>query len=151
MDKEILEDDAISIDRIDIVGDSDIIGIAESEDTGGVPTDDDRKQISSIESLKTGNIISQVFNLIAQFKEKDYWELNTTEINSLNKTCPKILPDAIIKHAGIIGCVLSLIGIILKRIKLDRQDKEDEDLPQLITDESEQISEGESLVGGRSG
>ena len=150
MDEEKSQDAVIGIDRIDPVGGDVPVIIEDTTTAGDTGNADSAEPFSESVTLKTGNLLSKVFNLIAQFREKDYWELNTTEINSLNKTCPKILPAQIVKHAGIIGCVLSLIGIILKRIKLEREDKEVDETPQLIT-EDEYLKPETGLTGGRSG
>ena len=89
------------------------------------------------------------FNLISQIRNKTYWQLEKDEVKSLNNTCPKILPQQLIKHSGLIGCVLSLLGMIVKRIKLEQKDSNEELLIEdklVVKDE-----EKKELTGGRSG
>ena len=122
MDNEKVEDDVVAIDRIDATGIADVVPIEDSRSG----TYDQTPKIPDDSGLRTGNIIGQVFNLIAQVRDRDYWRLNPNEITSLNKTCPKILPKIIAEHHGIISCVLAIVGIIVKRIKLERDEVESE-------------------------
>jgi hypothetical protein len=148
MDEKTVEEDIVDIDLIDPVGRDDVVIIPDEEprtrETAGSGS---YNAIPVNKSLGTGNLISKVFDFIAQIREKTYWKLNKEEVNSLNNTCPKILPDIIKKHQGVISCVLSLMGIIIKRIKLEREDSPD---PEPLSPD-EIIEPGEdSLVGGRS-
>ena len=141
MDKESVEKDVIDIDILDPVDNDNVVAIkdetraAENYGTSSIP---------DVKSLKTGNIIAQLFNIFADLRDKTFWKLNDTEINSLNNTCPKILPKIVQEHSGIIGCVLSLLSIIVKRIKLEQQDT-DEPLQSNATSSSEKESSQDSL------
>jgi len=146
LDKETVEKSTIDIDLLDPIGSDDLITI--KDQTEG--TYDNTEATISSTTLKTGNIIEKIFQLIAQIKEKSYWNLNKNEVNSLNDTCPKIIPKSISKHAGIITCVLSLISIIAKRIKLEQKEKEniiDSDIYPSYT--NDKIIESTSLIGSR--
>ena len=149
MDKETVEESLVNIDIIDPVGGDDVVVIPDEEPrTGKTGDSESYNAIPVNKSLGTGNLISKVFDFIAQIREKTYWKLNKEEVDSLNNTCPKILPEIIRKHQGVISCVLSLMGIIIKRIKLEREDLPEPEMP-LSPDEK--IDQGEdSLTGGRS-
>jgi hypothetical protein len=149
MDKEKVEKNLVNIDIIDPVGGDDVVVIPDEKPRTGTTTDSESYDAIPInKSLGTGNLISKVFDFIAQIREKSYWKLDKEEVNSLNNTCPKILPEIIKKHQGVISCILSLMGIIVKRIKLERKDLPEPETP-LSPDEK--IDPGEdSLTGGRS-
>ena len=158
MDKEPVEEDVIDIESIDII-DTDNVVVLTDKTEGTRETRD--SEISDDSRLKTGSIIAQFFNLFAQIREKEFWQLNTSEINSLNKTCPKILPKIVSDHSGIIGCALSLLGIIVKRIKLEKEDALNYKEPELDSSidvsteiypkhNNDEIIETASLTGARS-
>ena len=144
MDKESKEENAIDIEFIDPIDSNDIIILTdETERTGETSYDE---SFSDDNRLKTGSILSQFFNVIAQIRDKDFWRLNTSEIKSLNKTCPKILPKVIAENSGIIGCILSLFAIIVKRIKLEKE------LSEATKDDNiKEEKKVEGLTGSRGG
>lgn len=150
MDENAVEKDVVNIDILDPVGGNDVVIIPE-----GISREDPRyagKPISVSDSnpLGTGNILKQVFNLIAQIRSREYWNLDEKEIKSLNKTCPNILPRTLVKNSGLIGCVLSVLGIIVKRLKLERQDAPVNREPEMddSIDPSNE-TEQKGLTGGR--
>ena len=145
MDDKEMEGDVISIDVIDPVGADDLVTIEEGSRRGTgspIPVSDTNV------TLKTGNIVAQVFKLIAEIRDREYWNLEDKEIKSLNKTCPKILPKIISEHSGIISCVLSVLGIIVKRLKMESAENESE---RPIETLSEDIPTVESDTGGLTG
>ena len=145
MDKENMEENVIDIDVIDVIDDRHpVIDFKETKRTAESSIS---AEISS-DGLGTGNLLSQFFKVIANIREKTYWELDNKEIKSLNNTCPKILPPVLTENSGLISCILSLLGIIIKRLKLERADAQIE-----IQTETEQIGDEpqKSLTGGRSG
>ena len=155
MDKETVEENVIDIECIDTIDSSNVIVL--TDETEANRTDSDNS-VSYDSRLKTGSIIAQFFNIIAQVKEKEFWQLNTAEIDSLNKTCPKILPNIISSNSGIIGCILSLLGIIVKRIKLEKElSIVQPDAPEGINsglyphDDNDEIIEDAILTGARGG
>jgi hypothetical protein len=151
MDEEKVEKNLVNIDIIDPIGDADVVVIPDEKPrTGKTGDSGSYNAIPVNKSLGTGNLISKVFDFIAQIREKTYWKLDKEEVDSLNNTCPKILPEIIKKHQGIISCVLSLMGIIIKRIKLEKVDSSscEKAVPY---DNDEKIDPDEnSLTGGRS-
>ena len=148
MDEKPVEEVVIDIDRIDIVDADNVVVLKDK--TEGTRSDRD-PEIPDDSRLRTGNIIAQFFNLIAQMREKEFWQLNTSEINSLNKTCPKILPKVVSEHSGIIGCILSLLGIFIKRIKLEKELSEDSSSCEIsVPHNDDEIVEKASLTGARS-
>lgn len=147
MDKAKVEENVIDIECIDTFDTDDVIIIPDEVERGDPEYSSASVPISDDAPLKTGNILAQLFNLVAQAREKSFWKLDDKEISSLNKTCPKILPQTIIKHAGIIGCALSLLGIIIKRLKLEREDSLD---PEIVPyNKVPDVEESKSLTGGR--
>lgn len=148
MDKNEVEADVIDIECIDTVINDDIIVIPEEISRDNSEYSNTAIPVSSDTTLKTGNIIGQFFNLISQARNRDYWKLEDKEIQSLNKTCPKILPKVLSEHAGIISCVLGIFGIIIKRLKLEREEIPDPEI-EVTNNESEKPIESNSLTGGR--
>lgn len=150
MVEEEVEANVIDIERIDTIDHSDVVVIPDevtrddpSYTGNAIPVSNDPQQ------LKTGNIISQIFKLIAQARSKDFWKLENNEVASLNKTCPKILPKVITEHAGIIGCVLNLVGIIIKRLKLEAEETSSSEIPTLHDNDEIIEEEFKPLTGGR--
>lgn len=159
MAEEKVENAINDIDRIDVIHDDVFVTISEKTDSGE-SYEYDAIQVSTGKGLGAGNILGQVFNLISQIREKEYWKLNDTEVNSLNNTCPKIIPKFISQNSGIIGCVLSILGIIVKRIKLDHEDTLNHKKPELDSnidlpvEEINSVKSGDqskSLTGSRGG
>ena len=136
--EEIRNEDTIGVDVIDPVGVSDV-EIIDSKDGNSGSTE---STIPNAEKA-TGKVVSLVFDIIAQIRNKDYWKLDTSEEKSVNKICPSILPKFLVNHSGIIGCIVTLLTIILKRIKFERNDNIEEE-PE---SNSEQPLTG--LTGGR--
>lgn len=121
MDNQEMENDVVDIGAIDVIGIDDAVAIKDAE--GGAYSTND--EISGHGSIKTGDILAQVFGLISQMRDRDYWNLNDSEIQKLNKICPKILPSIIQEHSGVISCVLSVIGLFVKRIKMENSEVPD--------------------------
>lgn len=151
MDKETVEKDVVDIDILDPIGDNSVVVIP-SDKARNDPDYTGKPVPISDSPLGTGNILKQVFNLIAQIRSKDYWNLDEIEIKSLNKTCPKILPKTVIQHSGLIGCILKILGIVIKRLKLERQDAPVNREPEMDStiDESDEV-QNKPLTGGRNG
>lgn len=145
MDSEIKEEDVNDIDSLEPIDSSNVVVLTDETERSREYTD---SSVSGTDKLKTGNILAQFFNLIAQIREQEFWRLNTSEINSLNKTCPKILPEIISEHAGIIGCALSILGIIVKRIKLEKELIPDTSSSEIVHDNNES-TEKTGLTGSR--
>lgn len=149
MDNETVEKDVVDIDFIDPIGGDDVVILKTGREDSG-EGEYPPIQISNDNLLGTGNILSQFFNVIAQIREKEFWKLDDPEIKSLNNTCPKILPKVLQENGGIIKCVLSLLGIIIKRLKMERRDAaevaaKEPELDSTIDPSDEQIG----LTGGR--
>ena len=155
MDKETVEENVIDIECIDTIDSSNVIVLTDKTEDSGA---DSYSSIPHDSRLKTGSILAQFFNIIAQVREKEFWQLNTSEINSLNKTCPKILPKIVSDNSGIIGCILSLLGIIVKRLKLEKElsivqpnAPESPNSGLYPHDDNDEIIEGAILKGSRGG
>lgn len=149
MDETNEKENLIDIDFIEPIDNSNIIVLPDTEEKRG-NTDGSPIPVSDPNTLGTGNIISQIFKIIADIKQKTYWKLDDSEIKSLNNTCPKILPAVLKENAGLVSCVLSLLGIVLKRIKMERKEQiEHEDL--YPKDSNDEIIKDASLTGARSG
>ena len=147
MDKENMEENVIDIDVIDVIDDRHpVIDFKKAKRT----TESSISAEISSDVLGTGNLLNQFFKIIANIRDKSYWELDNKEIKSLNNTCPKILPPILTENSGLIACILSLLGILIKRLKLERADAETEIQPEA---QAEQIGNEpqKSLTGGRSG
>lgn len=149
MDETNEKENLIDIDFIEPIDNSNIIVLPDTEERRG-NTEGSPIPVSDPNTLGTGNIISQIFKIIADIKQKTYWKLDDSEIKSLNNTCPKILPAVLKENAGLVSCVLSLLGIVLKRIKMERKEQiEHEDL--YPKDSNDEIIKDASLTGARSG
>lgn len=144
-DKTVENDSPILIGNINPIDDDTFVEIEENTETTGTTSD----KTPVPDSLKTGKLISAVFGFAASLKNNDDWLLNESEIKTLNKTCPKILPPVILEHSGLIGCALSVMGMFLKRIKRENKEKEPvtvEDIPEPLSDDNEM---NEGLTGAR--
>lgn len=139
--EEIRDEDTIGIDIIDPVN---IEPVEVSED----PKNDSAAS-GKIPSVKraTGKVVSLLFDIIAGLRGKEFWKLDESEQKSVDKICPEILPKSLTEHAGKIACVVTLLSMILKRIKLERALNEeiDEQINEQVVDNEK------TLMGGRNG
>lgn len=150
MDKEEVEENVIDIDVIDIIDHNDVNVISEEIERTDPEYLGTGIEVSDNKALKTGNLIAQFFNLVSQFRNKEYWKLDEKETKSLNKVCPKILPNIISEHSGLVTCILNLLSIIIKRVKMERKDSFSSEIS-VPYDNNEKLEteELQALTGGR--
>lgn len=145
MDNEPEKEDVIDIDILDPVGDNSVIVLKDASEDRENDTPGTGLSVSNTEITGTGTLISKIFDLFAQMRG-DHWKLEDKEIKSLNNTCPKILPAMIVKHSGLITCILSIINMVIKRLKKERDTQPDTTVETSIEEEPEK----QGLTGGRS-
>ena len=136
--------DVISIDDIDVVNIDDVEIPEETESSPAT-----LQQVSDT-NKPTSKIISVIFDIIAAIKGRDYWKLDEKEEKTVGKICPHILPKEISEHAGKIACFITLINMVVKRLKIDHAINEQ--LAQQMNEQvNEQVDTSKPLMGGRNG
>lgn len=102
-----------------------------------------KTKIADTETGKLGvaELIAQVYSLIGITTGHDHWEVSPKEQKVLKHLCKIPVLESALHKFGLYGCVISLITMTLKRIKIEMQLKK-----QSVEDEIPDQGNGQEVV-----
>ena len=86
-----------------------------------IPKEQTKSNIPEIGKIGVAELITQVYSLIGISTDHEHWEVSPKEQKVLKHLCKIPALEAVLHKFGLYGCVISLITMTLKRIKIEMQ------------------------------